>query len=95
MKKRRKKQPSKFSLVYNSSILLLNAKLKTQNCGSSTTGTILSMYDNKFPPLPRYNHHPMHSNASTTVCGFTSCPQASSEIYKHREQKHKLKCEIP
>ena len=64
MKKRRKKQPSNSSMVYNSSI---SSKLKTQKCSSSTSGTIFLMYENNSIPLPRYNHYPMHSNASTNI----------------------------
>ena len=68
MKKRRKKQPPKIyfysSLVDNSSI---SSKLKTQKCSSSTSGTIFLMYENNSIPLPRYNHYPMHSNASTNI----------------------------
>ena len=98
MKKRRKKQPSKnlsySTFEHNSSI---SSKLKTQKCGSSTSGTILSMYENNSLPLTRYDYYQMHSNASTTLHvinqndNFTSCPQTTSKIYKCQEEKHKLK----
>jgi hypothetical protein len=65
--KRRKKQPPKIysysSLVDNS---FISSELKTQICRSSTSGTILSMYENKSIPLPKYKHYPMQSYSSTT-----------------------------
>ena len=98
MKKRRKKQPSKnlsySTFEHNSSI---SSKLKTQKCVSSTSGTILSMYENNSLPLTRYDYYQMHSNASTTLHvinqndNFTSCPQTTSKIYRSQEQKRKLK----